>query len=90
VQSSAGVLADLRRIRLGLDVLRQAELDRCCEEPATLAALARDLDLPSALTQLAGQACHWALRRYGTASRELLAMALLEAESGIRLHHGPA
>jgi len=65
---------------------------RCREELATVAALARDLDLdlPSGLTQLVERTYQRALRRYGPASGELLAVALLEEEAGIRLRHGPA
>ena len=72
------------------DYLASFELDRVCEELATVAALTRDLDLPSELTQLVERTYQRALRRYGQASGELLAVALLEEEAGIRLRHGPA
>jgi 3-hydroxyisobutyrate dehydrogenase len=87
--SSAFIVKDLGALLDG-DYLASFELDRCCEELATVAALARDLDLPSELTQLVERTYQRALHRYGPASGELLAVALLEEEAGIRLRHGPA
>jgi 3-hydroxyisobutyrate dehydrogenase len=87
--SSAFIVKDLSALLNG-DYLASFELDRVCEELATVAALARDLNLPSELTQLVEQTYQRALRRYGPASGELLAVALLEEEAGIRLRHGPA
>jgi len=87
--SSAFIVKDLGALLDG-DYLASFELDRVCEELATVAALARDLNLPSGLTQLVEQTYQRALRRYGPASGELLAVALLEEEAGIRLRHGSA
>ena len=87
--SSAFIVKDLGALLDGAS-LASIELDRCCEELATVAALARDLNLPSELTQLVERTYQRALRRYGRASGELLAVALLEEEAGIRLRHGPA
>jgi 3-hydroxyisobutyrate dehydrogenase len=87
--SSAFIVSDLGALLDG-DYLRSFELDRCCEELAAVTALARHLGLPSGLTELVEQTYQRALRRYGPASGELLAVALLEEEAGIRLRHGPA
>jgi 3-hydroxyisobutyrate dehydrogenase len=87
--SSAFIVNDLGALLDG-DYLRSFELDRCCEELAAVTALARGLGLPSALTELVEQTYQRALRRYGPVSGELLAVALLEQEAGIRLRHGPA
>jgi 3-hydroxyisobutyrate dehydrogenase len=87
--SSAFIASDLGALLDG-DYLRSFELDRCCEELATVTSLARDLDLPRGLTELVHQTYQRALRRYGPATGELLAVALLEEEAGIQLRHGPA
>ena len=65
--SSAFIVKDLGALLDG-DYLASFELDRCCEELATVAALARDLDLPSGLTQLVERTYQRALRRYGPAT----------------------
>jgi 3-hydroxyisobutyrate dehydrogenase len=87
--SSAFIASDLGALLDG-DYLRSFELDRCCEELAAVTSLARDLDLPRGLTELVEQTYQRALRRYGPATGELLAVALLEEEAGIQLRHGPA
>jgi 3-hydroxyisobutyrate dehydrogenase len=86
--SSTFIARDLGALLDG-DYLRSFELDRCCEELAAVTSLARDLDLPRELTELVHQTYQRALRRYGPAAGELLAVALLEEEAGIRLRHGP-
>jgi len=65
-------------------------LDRCCEELTAVADLARELRVPSQLTQVVEQTYQRALRRFGPVDGELLAVALLEEEAGLRLRHGPA
>jgi 3-hydroxyisobutyrate dehydrogenase len=65
-------------------------LDRCCEELTAIADLARELGVPSQLTQVVEQTYQRALRRFGPVDGELLAVALLEEEAGLRLRHGPA
>jgi 3-hydroxyisobutyrate dehydrogenase len=87
--SSAFIASDLDALLDG-NYLRSFELDRCCEELATVTSLARGLDLPRGLIELVDQTYQRALRRYGPAAGELLAVALLEEEAGIRLRRGPA
>jgi 3-hydroxyisobutyrate dehydrogenase len=87
--SSSFIANDLGALLDG-DYLTSFELDRCCEELAAVTALARDLDMPRGLTELVDQTYQRALRRYGPARGELLAVALLEEEAGTRLRHGPA
>jgi len=72
------------------DYLTSFGLDRCCEELVTVAALARELQVPCELTQLVERTYQRALRHYGPVDGELLAVALLEEEAGLRLRHGPA
>lgn len=86
--SSAFIRDDLGSLLDG-DYLPSFGLDRCCEELATIAGLARDLNLPSEMTQLVEQTYQRALRRYGPVKGELLAVALLEEQAGIRLRHQP-
>jgi 3-hydroxyisobutyrate dehydrogenase len=86
--SSQFIKKDLDALLEG-DYLASFELDRCCEELATVAALARDLGMPGELMRLVEQTYQRALRRYGPVNGELLAVALLEEEAGIRLRHGP-
>ena len=72
------------------DYLMSFGLDRCCEELTAIADLARELRVPSQLTQVVEQTYQRALRRFGPVDGELLAVALLEEEAGLRLRHGPA
>jgi 3-hydroxyisobutyrate dehydrogenase-like beta-hydroxyacid dehydrogenase len=63
------------------DYLRSFGLDRCYEELATVTGIARELDVPFALSETVEEIHRRAL--------ELLAVALLEEEAGARLRHGP-
>jgi 3-hydroxyisobutyrate dehydrogenase len=86
--SSAFIRNDLPALLDG-DYLRSFGLDRCCDQLAAVAALAREFGVPSELTQLVERTYQRALRRYGPADGELLAVALLEDEAGLQLRHGP-
>jgi len=86
--SSAFISRDLGALLAG-DYLTSFGLDRCCEELAAVTALARDHDVPFQLSALVEQIFQRALTRYGPADGELLAVALLEEQAGIRLRHGP-
>jgi 3-hydroxyisobutyrate dehydrogenase len=86
--SSAFIRNDLDALLSG-DYLPSFGLDRCAEELSTIAQLARDVGLPSDMTQLTEQTYQRALRRYGPVKGELLAVALLEEQAGIRLRHQP-
>jgi len=86
--SSAFIGRDLGALLAG-DYLTSFGLDRCCEELAAVTALARDYDVPFQLSALVEQIYQRALARYGPADGELLAVALLEEQAGIRLRHGP-
>jgi 3-hydroxyisobutyrate dehydrogenase len=86
--STAFIRDDLGQLLDG-DYLPSFGLDRCCEELDMVADLARDLGVPCALTDLVGRVYRRALDRYGPADGELLAVALLEEETGIRLRHEP-
>jgi 3-hydroxyisobutyrate dehydrogenase len=87
--STAFVRDDLGALLDG-DYLTSFGLDRCCEELTAVAELARELRAPSQLTQIVEQTYQRALRRFGPVDGELLAVALLEEEAGLRLRHGPA
>ena len=52
--------------------------------------LARELRVPSQLTQVIEQTYQRALSRFGPVDGELLAIALLEEEAGLRLPPGPS
>jgi len=86
--SSAFIRNDLDALLSG-DYLPAFGLDRCAEELTAIAQLARDLGLPSDMTQLTEQTYQRALHRYGPVKGELLAVALLEEQAGIRLRHHP-
>lgn len=86
--SSSFVLNDLGSLLDG-NYLPSFELDRCCEELATVTALAGDLAVPSDLTRLVERTYQRALRYYGPATGELLPVAMLEEEAGIWLRHQP-
>jgi 3-hydroxyisobutyrate dehydrogenase len=87
--STAFVRDDLGALLDG-DYLTSFGLARCCEELTAIADLARALRVPSQLTQVVEQTYQRALRRFGPVDGELLAVALLEEEAGLRLRHGPA
>jgi 3-hydroxyisobutyrate dehydrogenase len=72
------------------DVMRTFGLDRCCEELQIVTGLARDHDLPFHASQAVADAYQRALRRYGPADGELLAVTLLEEQAGLPLRHSPA
>jgi 3-hydroxyisobutyrate dehydrogenase len=71
------------------DYMASFGLDRCCEELAAVTALGREHDVPFELSALVERIYQRALARYGPADGELLAVALLEEQAGLRLRHGP-
>jgi 3-hydroxyisobutyrate dehydrogenase len=87
--SSAFIEGDLGALLDG-DYLTSFGLDRCCEELASVLALARETGAPCDLAQLVQRTYQRAFERYGPADGELLAVALLEEEAGLRLRHGPS
>jgi 3-hydroxyisobutyrate dehydrogenase len=72
------------------DFMRTFGLDRCCEELRIATELARDHHLPFPVSESVAGLYRQALRRYGPADGELLAVALLEEQAGLRLRHPPA
>ena len=54
-----------------------------------MTALGRGHDVPFELSALVERIYQSALDRYGPADGELLAVALLEEQAGLRLRHGP-
>lgn len=87
--SSALIRHDLDALLDG-DYLASFELDRCCEELAGVLGLARDYQVPHELSAVVERVYQQALSRYGPVGGELLAVALLEEQAGIRLRHGSA
>jgi len=85
--SSAFIRRDLGALLDG-DYLTSFGLDRCCEELAAVTALGRDCDVPFELSALVERIHQRALARYGAVDGELLAVALLEEQAGIRLCDG--
>lgn len=86
--STAFIRDDLGALLDG-DYLAGFGLDRCCEELAAVTALARELAVPCELTQVVTRTYQRALERYGPVEGELLAVALLEEQAGLRLRHQP-
>jgi 3-hydroxyisobutyrate dehydrogenase len=86
--SSEFIRSDLDALLAG-DYLRSFRLDRCCEELEAITTLARQLGVPHELTGVVKNTYLRALERYGAADGELLAVALLEEEAGLRLRHSP-
>jgi 3-hydroxyisobutyrate dehydrogenase len=86
--SSAFIRTDLGALLEG-DYLTSFGLDRCCEELAAVVALASEAQVPCEFAQLVERTYQRALGRYGPVDGELLAVALLEEEAGLRLRHGP-
>lgn len=82
--SSSFLDRDLDRLLDG-DYLTTFGLDRCCEELAGITAVAQDLRVPHELMALVERAYQRALRRYGPVDGELMAVALLEEETGLQL-----
>jgi 3-hydroxyisobutyrate dehydrogenase len=70
--------------------MRTFGLDRCCEELQTVTELARGHHLPFQVSESVADLYQQALRRYGPADGELLGIALLEEQAGLRLRHPPA
>jgi 3-hydroxyisobutyrate dehydrogenase len=87
--SSALIRHDLGALLDG-DYLTSFGLDRCCEELANVIELAREHEIPCELSEVVERTYRRALSRYGPADGELLAVALLEEQAGVRLRHGPA
>lgn len=86
--SSAFVREDLGALLDG-DYLASFGLDRCWEELAAIAQLARDLAVPCEMTELVEDIYRQALRRFGPVKGELLPVALLEEQAGLRLRREP-
>jgi 3-hydroxyisobutyrate dehydrogenase len=70
------------------DYLASFGLDRCCEELAAVTALARDDRVPFELSEHVERVYRRALDRYGPVDGELLPIAMLEEQAGIRLRSG--
>jgi 3-hydroxyisobutyrate dehydrogenase len=86
--SSAFIRDDLGALLDG-DYLTLFGLDRCCEELASVTALAREHEVPAELAALVERTYKRALDRFGPVGGELLAVALLEEEAGSLLRHEP-
>jgi 3-hydroxyisobutyrate dehydrogenase len=92
-QAMAASPASTGFIRNDLDALLDGDyltsfgVDRCCEELTSVTTLARELGVPCDLARLVARTYQRALGRYGPADGELLAVALLEEEAGLRLRH---
>jgi 3-hydroxyisobutyrate dehydrogenase len=86
--SSAFIDHDLDALLDG-DYLTSFGLDRCCEELSAVIELARELGVPCELTEHVEGTYRRALKRYGPADGELLAVAHLEERAGLRLRHQP-
>jgi 3-hydroxyisobutyrate dehydrogenase len=87
--STAFIRDDLGALLDG-DYLTSFGLDRCCEELTAIADLARELNVPAELTQTVEHMYQRALQRFGPVDGELMAVAMLEEEAGLRLRHDPA
>jgi 3-hydroxyisobutyrate dehydrogenase len=72
------------------DVMPTFGLDRCYEELRIVTDLARGHHLPFQVSEAVAGAYQRALRRYGPADGELLAVRLLEEQAGLQLRHAPA
>jgi 3-hydroxyisobutyrate dehydrogenase len=85
---SAAASEFIRRDLDGLldgDYLESFGLDRCCEELDAVVALADEHAVPFELSALVRRCYQRALQRYGPVDGELLAVALLEEQAGVRL-----
>jgi 3-hydroxyisobutyrate dehydrogenase len=69
----------------GGDYLTSFGLDRCCEELAAITELARQGGVPFEISEHVERTYQRALARYGPADGELLAIAMMEEQAGIRL-----
>lgn len=86
--SSEFIRRDLPSLFAG-DYLASFGLDHIHEQLAVVTSLARDLGTPHTITETVRRLHQDALDRYGPADGELLAVALLEEQAGIRLRTGP-
>jgi 3-hydroxyisobutyrate dehydrogenase len=71
------------------DYLASFGLDRICEELEAVTALAGEYQVPCELSDTVRRTYLRALARFGPADGELLAVALLEEEAGLKLRAGP-
>ncbi len=72
------------------DYLTTFGLDRCCEELAAVTATAREAGTPFRMSGQVEQIYRQALARYGAANGELLPIAMMEEQAGVRLRRNPA
>ena len=72
------------------DYLTTFGLDRCCEELAAVTATAREAGTPFRMSRHVEQIYRQALARYGAANGELLPIAMMEEQAGVRLRRNPA
>lgn len=70
------------------DYLASFGLDRICDELEAVTALAGEYQVPWELSDVVRQTYYRALARFGPADGELLAVALLEDEAGLKLRTG--
>ena len=70
------------------DYLETFGLDRCCEELDAVVDLAHEMSVPFDLSTAVQGAYRRALARYGRVDGELLAVAYLEDQAGVRLRTG--
>jgi 3-hydroxyisobutyrate dehydrogenase len=72
------------------DFMRTFGLDRCYEELQIVTGLAAGHHVPFQVSEAVAGIYQRALRRYGPADGELLAVSLLEEQAGLRLRHSLA
>jgi 3-hydroxyisobutyrate dehydrogenase len=82
--SSRFIAEDLTALLDG-DYLASFALDRCHDELEAVATLAREAGAPHELADVVERIYGRALERYGAVDGELLGVALLEEEAGLRL-----
>jgi 3-hydroxyisobutyrate dehydrogenase len=70
------------------DYLPSFGIDRCLEELEAVGELARELSVPLEVGQAVERVHRRAVERFGAVDGELLAVALLEEEAGLRLRAG--
>jgi 3-hydroxyisobutyrate dehydrogenase len=85
--ASEFVRHDLDAVFAG-DRMTSFGLDRCCEELAAVTEQARALGVPFALSEVVDEVHRRANARFGDVDGELMAVALLEEESGTSLATG--
>ena len=86
--SSSFIRDDLGALFDG-DYLTSFGLDRCCEELSAITALARQEGVPFELSEQVERTYQRALARYGPVDGELLPVAMLEEQAGVRLGNRP-